>query len=96
MASRKRPNVARRGWGKRPSKACATAAAPDPETRNTPIPPLPGGVAMAAMVSLSFEDMPALSPNPMEMERALPLPAAKRVAHTNTLAYTIAYAMAYA
>src|SRR5476651_2499111 len=44
-------NVARRDSGTFPSTAAATAGAFAPETRTIPIPPRPGGVAIAAIVS---------------------------------------------
>src|SRR5690606_27850844 len=58
-ASLKTPSVARRGSGTRPSTPAAICAARGPETRTTPTPPRPGGVAIAAMVS------PELSPRSM-------------------------------
>ena len=50
--SKKFENVATRSVGKLPSTLVAVLAANDPETRTMPIPPLPGGVAIATIVSL--------------------------------------------
>src|SRR5690348_7473367 len=47
---------ARRGSGAIPHSVFAIARAPPPEIRTTPMPPRPGGVAMATMVSLA-DDM---------------------------------------
>src|ERR671913_1842804 len=43
--------VARRGWGSASRMATAMRGTAGPETRTTPIPPRPAGVAIAAMVS---------------------------------------------
>src|SRR4051794_1211941 len=45
--------VARRAAGKRPATAAAICDTPGPDTLTTPIPPRPGAVAMAAIVSRS-------------------------------------------
>src|SRR5262245_22188094 len=49
--SAKRLKVAVRGSGTRPRIARATRRTPGPDTRTTPIPPRPDGVAIAAIVS---------------------------------------------
>src|SRR5690348_1640044 len=49
-------SCARRGSGAIPHNAFAIARAPPPEIRTTPMPPRPGGVAVATMVSLA-DDM---------------------------------------
>src|SRR5689334_8717968 len=57
-------NVARRGSKDvRPVRLVATASAADPLTRTTPIPPRPGGVATATIVS-SVENMFFRGPRP--------------------------------
>src|SRR5512134_2651559 len=50
-ASRKIACVACRGSGRRPRMLRAIAGARGPESRTTPMPPRPAGVAIAAMVS---------------------------------------------
>src|SRR5471032_1509569 len=45
--------MALRGAGTCPSNSCATCKTSGPDTRTIPIAPLPGGVAMAAIVSMS-------------------------------------------
>ena len=52
-ASLKAVSVARRGERGSPMRAVMNASSRGPETRTTPIPPRPGAVAMAAMISLS-------------------------------------------
>src|SRR3972149_3610989 len=52
-ASRATQRVAHRGGGRLPSTACASIGTRAPEIRTTPIPPRPGGVAIAAIVSAS-------------------------------------------
>src|SRR5260221_10495645 len=49
--SAKAPKVARRGSGRPPRIARAIRGTSGPETRTTPIPPRPAGVAIAAIVS---------------------------------------------
>src|SRR3954470_3161060 len=51
--SLKTDKAARRGAGRAPATAAAIRATPRPDTLTTPIPPRPGAVAMAAMVSRS-------------------------------------------
>src|SRR5574340_162920 len=48
--SRKRTCVATRGASARPAIASTSARRSAPETRTTPMPPRPGGVAIAAIV----------------------------------------------
>src|SRR6185312_7876325 len=62
-ASRKRAKPARRGNGSSPSSTAAISGTRGPETRTIPIPPLPGGVAAATMVSvrLMLGRLPPLS-----------------------------------
>src|SRR5574340_1512729 len=49
--SAKQASTARRGSGNRPRTPRAKAVRSRPDTRTTPIPPRPGAVAIAAMVS---------------------------------------------
>jgi hypothetical protein len=51
FSSRNLQKVARRGWSILPTIFKTSPWRFGPETRTTPIPPLPGGVAMAAMIS---------------------------------------------
>jgi hypothetical protein len=65
FAPRKAPCVAWRGGGVSPRIARAIAPARAPETRTMPMPPRPGGVAMAAIVSppaVSGAPWPSLRP----------------------------------
>jgi hypothetical protein len=56
-ASLKAVSVARRGEREFPIRALMNESSRGPETRSTPIPPRPGAVAMAAMMSLSIIDL---------------------------------------
>src|SRR5688572_26853724 len=51
LASRNEVAVARRGSGNCPKTSSAIRGTAGPETRTMPIPPRPGGVAIAAIVS---------------------------------------------
>jgi hypothetical protein len=48
---RKRARVARRGLGRLPRRTAASAGTSLPDKRTIPMPPIPGGVAAATMVS---------------------------------------------
>src|SRR3990172_9884850 len=59
-AARKSARVARRGVISRLTSARSMPSRRKPETRTTPIPPRPGGVAIAAMTSLAMRRLGVL------------------------------------
>src|SRR5262245_54944526 len=72
-ASRKRASTALRGAGAALAIVAPTTAARDPEMRTMPMPPRPGGVAIAAMVSRATgtESLPGRSS--LAMRRLVPV-----------------------
>ena len=70
-ASRKRVNVARRAGGSSPRRTVPICGAFGPEMRTMPMPPRPGGVAAATMVSVRVMNRLCRS------VRLLPRPAAR-------------------
>src|SRR5688572_14339218 len=71
-ASRNVANVARRGSGRRASSLRAIAGTAAPDTRITPMPPRPAGVAIAAIVS-RVTSSPGMGRS-IAIEHALDLP----------------------
>src|SRR5688500_10988791 len=71
--SRNAPRVASRDGGKAPSSAAAMRGTSGPETRTTPIPPRPAGVAIAAMVSRASSSLGMGRLVPIEHALDLPL-----------------------
>src|SRR2546421_10968030 len=71
-ASRKAACLACRGTGSVPSTLCAMRVTAGPEMRTMPMPPRPGGVAMAAIVSRATS--PARMGRLVAIEHALDLP----------------------
>src|SRR5687767_191581 len=71
--SRNALKVASRGRGRVPSTAAAMRDTSGPETRTTPIPPRPAGVAIAAMVSRATSSLGMGRLVPIEHALDLPL-----------------------
>src|SRR5688572_5120555 len=71
-ASRNARSVAVLGFGSPPATAAAISATAGPETRTTPIPPRPAGVAIAAIVSRAIS--PLAMGRLVALEHALDLP----------------------